>query len=170
MKHFWLIRHAKTADAAPGGDDFERELTAKGQDHGSRMAAYLKRCASDENHRAQWLVTSAAVRARQTSEHVAEAFEVSNDHCIEDPSLYLAPPQQLLESLRETPDDIGCTAIVAHNPGLTWLVNALVRGDQQIDNLPTMGCVLFRSEIDHWADLIQADLVSLMTPKMLKAT
>jgi len=110
---------------------------------------------------------SAANRAKQTSAYVACGFGITPQHTNVEQSLYLADPETLLATLKETPADVSCVALVAHNPGLTWLVNALSADNQQLDNLPTMGCALFASSAAHWSDVGTVSRVSLFTPKKI---
>jgi len=159
------VRHARSADRA--ASDFERELTASGRADGERLASFIASNTQDPAQIPGWLVTSAATRARQTSAYIADAFGVAPERICVERSLYLANPETLIETLRETPADENCVALVAHNPGLTWLVNNLARSDEQLDNLPTMGCALFSCDAADWSELNQARLVSFFTPKLI---
>ena len=165
MKYFWLIRHARSAGTGPS--DFERELSADGRADGKLVSRYLKNNINDPLPIPGWLVTSAASRARQTSDYIAEGFGIRPEHTCVEQSLYLANPETLLSTLKETPAEENCVALVAHNPGLTWLVNALSADDQQLDNLPTMACALFYSDATDWSDVAEVSLVSLFTPKKI---
>ena len=163
LKYFWLIRHARSSHTA--SSDFERGLSASGRADGELMADFLRTTLQDSEHVPGWLITSAAKRAQQTSDYVASAFNVSSEQVNVERSLYLAEPEALLAALQETPADTGCVALVAHNPGLTWLVNDLSEDNQQLENFPTLGCALFASNVDRWSDIHQANRVSLFTPK-----
>ncbi len=165
MKFFWLVRHARSSDA--GSSDFERELSSDGRADAELVARYLKKNTKNPLHIPGWLVTSAATRAKQTSAYVATGFGITPEHTCVEQSLYLADPETLLATLKETPEEESCVALVAHNPGLTWLVNALSADDQQLDNLPTMGCALFESDAAHWSDVVEVSRVALFTPKKI---
>lgn len=175
MKHFWLIRHAKSENAAPGFNsrDFDRDLSNRGRRDGEQMQRWFAQLAAEQaDTRPDWLVTSSAVRAAATSDYVARGFALTSNQTTDDPSLYNAPPEVLLDALRSTPCDARCTAIVAHNPGMTWLVNALTAtvpesSAQQIDNLPTFGCALFRADVKNWSELTVAQRLLLITPQTL---
>ena len=118
-------------------------------------------------YRPTWLVTSNAVRAAATSQFVARGFALGADQCADDAALYHASPELLLEALRSTPAKVPCVALVAHNPGLTWLINTLSDSAEAIDNLPTLGSALFRADVDDWLDITRAQRLLLMTPKLL---
>ena len=74
-------------------------------------------------------------------------------------------PDTQLGVLRATPDNITSVALVAHNPGLTYLINQL-GGAHVTDNLVTWGVGHFVTPSD-WTDLQLrgAELVGLHTPK-----
>ena len=169
MKHFWLIRHAKTeVSAGPGTSDFDRDLNKRGRRDGKKMQAWLARVANAQpQQRPQWLLTSSAVRAVSTSRFVAKGFGLSPDQQYSDEALYLAGPEVLLDALRSTPTHANCVAPVAHNPGITWQVNALSAPTEVINNLPTFGCALFQADVEQWTDLTQATRLELATPKTL---
>ena len=161
------MRHARSEDQA--SSDFARELSPSGRSDANRMTAHF--ASQPQVHRPRWLVTSAAVRAEQTSDYVASGFALSATQRVSEPALYLASPETIVSTLKETPDSIDCVALVAHNPGLTWLINSWSSRSnspqETLDNLPTMGCALFQTDISSWADLATARRASLMTPKML---
>ncbi len=170
MKHFWLIRHAKSAHSIPGTDvsDFDRDLNPRGRRDGEQMQRWFAQLAADQpEYRPDWLVTSTAVRAAATSQFVVDGFALGTDQSTSDSSLYHAGPELVLDVLRSTPADATCAALVAHNPGLTWLVNALTDSSAAIDNLPTLGCALFHSDAQDWTDITRARRLLLMTPKTL---
>ena len=134
----WLIRHAKSSWSEPGLRDFDRPLNKRGQRDGPRMTTWLK----GQSDPATWLWTSTAARAAATARFVQEAFAITDDAVVCTNELYEAGPEQLLDVLRRTPESVTSVALVAHNPGLTWLANSL--GSTAVtDNLPTFGVVRF---------------------------
>jgi phosphohistidine phosphatase len=159
----WLIRHAKSDWSTPGQDDFDRPLNDRGQRDGPRMAAWL----AAQRKPAAWIWCSDAVRARSTAEFVRAGFAAAGPELVLDHRLYLAGPEQLLDVLRETPDTIESVALIAHNPGLTELVN-LLAGSAVLDNLPTFGVAALRVPAP-WVDLRfgAGRMVELVSPKRL---
>lgn len=134
----WLIRHAKSAWSSPGLSDFERPLNGRGQRDGPKMAAWL----AAQTDPATWLWSSTAVRALATARFVQEGFALDDDALATSDDLYHATPETLLDVIRQTPVEVPSVALVAHNPGLTWLVNLLGR-KPVTDNLPTFGVARF---------------------------
>jgi len=157
----WVIRHAKSSWADVGAPDFERPLNRRGDADGIRMGNWLAR----QSDPAAWIWTSDAVRALATARYVATGFEAAKPQIIADHRLYHASAHTARDLLRETPGDIGSVALVAHNPGLTSLVNMLA-GRPVIDNLPTFGLARFdvTGEWRHF-DYGATDLEWLMAPK-----
>ena len=173
MKQFWLIRHAKSANSAPNPEqgDFYRDLNERGRRDGAHMQTWFAQTANNQPAcRPDWLITSNAVRAQSTSEFVASGFSIGADQRISDASIYNAGPESLLDALCSTPADANCVALVAHNPGLTWLVNALSDPAETIDNLPTLGCALFQTDIDDWATITKTRRLLLVSPGVVVKT
>ena len=159
----WVIRHAKSSWGDPGLRDFDRPLNGRGKRDGPRMARWL----GAQSEPAEWLWTSTAARALATAAFVQEGFGIPDDHVVATDELYHASPEALLDTIRSTPSTIGSAAVVAHNPGLTWLVNRLGR-EGVTDNLPTFGVAAFELE-GAWTDVRfgQAKLEILAAPKTI---
>jgi len=160
----WLIRHAKSDWGDPARSDFDRPLNRRGRRDGPRMQSWM----AAQEHPATWIWSSRAARARATAEFVAAAFAASSPTIVEDRRLYLAAPETLLDVLRETPAPEFSVALIAHNPGMTQLVN-LLAGTAVLDNLPTFGIVRFDVQ-DSWSQLRfgGASLDLIMSPKRLE--
>lgn len=151
MKHLWIIRHAKSSWADPGQRDFERDLNKRGERNGLAMQAHLATLTNGPG----WLWCSSAQRARRTAAFVQAGFNIADDYCQTLDELYHADAYQLLDVLQQTPAEIESVAVVAHNPGLTDLVNSLGK-DPVTNNLPTFGVAHF-----HWDCPVDGDFASL---------
>lgn len=164
MKHLWIIRHAKSSWADPEQTDFERGLNARGRRDGERLRGYLAELPNPPS----WLWCSSARRAQDTAAYVCAGFAVAEKRCVTLDSLYHASASAVLDVLQGTPDEVESVAVVAHNPGLTDLVNSLGTGPVT-DNLPTFGIAQFSFAGEHFPDLRfgGASLVQLLTPKSL---
>lgn len=170
----WIIRHAKSSWAEPSQHDFDRGLNARGRRDGNKMMAWLAK----QQHPPTWLWTSDATRALTTTEYVQQGFGLSDDQVQTTHELYHASPEDAVGVLQQTDQRHACVALVAHNPGLTYLVNLLV-GQNVTDNLPTFGVaelLLPQQEQDAWASFRlptpsansrYAELVQLQRPKAL---
>ncbi len=161
--NIWIIRHAKSSWADPHQTDFERPLNHRGERDGLTMQHWL----SEQDAAADWIWTSDAKRALATSSFVQKAFGNANPQVVADHRLYHAGPDTHLSVLKETPENVLNVALVAHNPGLTYLVN-LLGATEVTNNLPTFGVVRFSYD-GPWTDLNfgQATLDYLTSPKRL---
>lgn len=161
----WLIRHAKSDWKTAARSDFERPLNARGERDGPRMARWL----AAQPHPAAWIWTSDAARALATARFVAEGFAAAHPEVLSDHRLYLAGPDQLLAVIQASPADAASVAVVAHNPGLTELVN-LLAGDTVTANLPTFGIACFEVPA-RWTDVRfgTGRLLTVTAPKHLAA-
>jgi phosphohistidine phosphatase len=159
----WIVRHAKSSWADPGKTDFDRPLNARGKRDGPRMQIWL----AAQTHPAQWLVTSCAARALATSVFVAAGFDLAAEVVIEDSRLYLASAETAVDVLRETPADVESVALVAHNPGISHLLDRLI-GEHRSGDLPTFGTARLGFD-GAWPDLQfgACDLELVTSPKRL---
>ncbi|MEO6253107.1 MAG: histidine phosphatase family protein [Ferruginibacter sp.] len=151
MKKLYIIRHAKS-DQSFFGNDFERPLNERGRSDGPLMAKRLL----DKKIKIDRLVSSPAVRAKQTAEMFAETLNMPVDEIFFISALYHAPAEDFYDVIDGLPDTLNAVAIFSHNPGITYFVNSL-RTKIQVDNMPT--CAIFAAEADitHWADFSKAD-------------
>jgi phosphohistidine phosphatase len=153
LTHLWLIRHAKSSWST-GAPDFERPLNERGLRDGEKMRDWL----SNQPWSAQWIWTSPAERARSTATFVHAAWPDAELN--EEPRLYEASSDTILEVARSSPPRVARAAVVGHNPGMTAAVNELA-GRRLIDNLPTFGVACFAF------DEVGAHLLELTGPKRL---
>lgn len=130
----WLIRHAKSSWSNPGKSDFDRPLNSRGKRDGPHMARWL----AEQDDPATWIWSSDAARALATAEFVREGFSAGSDQPVTAHELYLASPELMIDVLKRTPAEIDSVAVVAHNPGTTYLLN-LLTGSNVTDNVPTFG-------------------------------
>lgn len=150
-----LFRHAKAEPARV--DDHSRVLAPRGSKDAAAAGEWLRgrQLAPDLT------LVSTAERARQTWSCVGLPGARYDER------LYLATDDELLEIIRETPEDVGTLVLVGHNPGLERLVWALDDSpharDRSNRGLPT--CALAVLAVDGWADLTGAVLQELVVPR-----
>ena len=118
-----FIRHAHAVEADLfAGGDLERPLTPEGRKRFKRVAARLaKRYPVPDR-----LVSSNAVRARQTAEVLADAFVCSKPDVRDElnPGASVAAIRRVVESLRGA----AWVALVGHEPDFSQTVSAWVAG------------------------------------------
>jgi len=114
-----LLRHAKS-DWSNDEVDLVRPLAERGR----RQAPDAGRWLNTGVPSIDLAVVSPALRARSTWELVAAELDVP-PHARIDERLYAASEQELLEVVRELPEDVRTVILVGHNPGLEALVSRL---------------------------------------------
>ena len=110
------LRHAKS-DWPDGVADHDRPLAARGRREAALAGRWLREHASD----LELVVCSSAKRARQTWKHVARQLDAPPELRI-DERLYAASDRQLVEVVRELPEDLPAVLLIGHNPGLEDVV------------------------------------------------
>ena len=162
--NIWLFRHAKSS-WRNNLSDFERPLNARGERDGPKMARWL----STQTEPPDWLWSSDAARAQATAEFVREGFDLDRARLHLNHDLYLASPETMRDVLRSTPQDISSVAMVAHNPGTTYLLN-LLTDSEVTDNVPTFGTARLSYSGD-WSQLSfgSCKLELFSAPKLIDA-
>ena len=128
-RYLWVLRHGKAASNAPAaGGDNARPLTTRGRRDatalGHRLAAGVGVFGLTDVPLPQVVLTSSAVRTRQTADLVLEAM---GDVPLESlHSLYGASPDTLLGYVGELDDDVTSAMLVGHNPTLYELAFELL--------------------------------------------
>jgi len=172
MKTILILRHAKSDWSAPYNTDFERPLTKRGLRDAPLMGEVLAlfECVPDR------MLSSPAIRARQTAELVAKACGYRLSIHWQD-SFYGGGSQDLISALQRLPNAIERPMLIGHNPTLEETV-ALLLGqvgeswswDFAI-RIPTAGLVCLDVDIVDWPDLEPGDgtLRWFLIPKLVKA-
>jgi len=147
MKTLVILRHAKTQPDAPRGDKV-RELKERGHHDAAAMGAYLRAQVGTPDA----IVTSDAIRARQTAEIVAAELGFDRPLTVE-PRVYTADVETLLDVVRQLPDEAETVILVGHNPGFEELTAALSgRGEDEV-RLPTAAFALLELNLSHWSEV-----------------
>ncbi|MBL7940908.1 MAG: histidine phosphatase family protein [Flavobacteriales bacterium] len=144
MKTLYLCRHAKSSWADPGMDDFDRPLNERGL----RNAPFMAQVFKQRGELLDRIVSSPAKRALTTARSFADALAISNDHFLQDRSIYLAERSTLMHVVNALPTAADRVMLFGHNPGFTELLDHL--SDAGVDNLPTCGLVRIDFALDDW--------------------
>ena len=166
MRRLLLLRHAKSSWKEEGRSDHDRPLNRRGHRDAPVMGALLARQAIVPDR----IVSSTALRARTTAEEVAQAAGFDGE-TQQDPRLYLADPETILEVVRECPDDAETVLVVAHNPGMQSLAVLLARSPEP-EPFPTAALAQIDVQVDTWRRCrlgVPARLAGLWRPKELPA-
>lgn len=145
FKRIFLIRHGKAAAATSGQSDFTRTLTDSGAANAKEMAARL----ATRNLVPQDLISSPAMRALSTAKCFSEIWQFSASSIKTDTSIYESEATTLLALINNLGDSMEQVAIFGHNPGITEIVNYLLK--DQVPDLPTAGVVVIDFPFDNWS-------------------
>lgn len=162
-KQLLIMRHAKSSWSNEGLTDFERPLNKRGLRVAPEMAKYIHL----QGLVPDLIVSSSAVRARQTAELFVENCEdVSEDQLLLNKGFYHAPAETYLEYLGEiTEDSVSIVMFVGHNPGMEDLIETLGGG---WETMPTAAVAHFELGFERWSEFgkpIKATLKKIWRPK-----
>lgn len=122
------------------------------------------------NHQTQLdcIVSSPAVRAKQTAQLLAKGLNFPQDHIVEHASLYGTNEEKMFEVFFEVPQQVNHLMIVGHNPDITYFANQFL--EEPLDYLPTSAVVCVEFDVENWGDVSiqQAKQKFYITPRMLK--
>jgi phosphohistidine phosphatase len=142
-----VMRHAKAGEL-PGGPDFERALKSRGRSDSAAAGEWLR----SRGLQPDAVICSAARRTRQTWQYVSEVLGGHPSFTAEQ-RLYQADAEDLLDIIRETPDEVGTLMYVGHNPAAAELVGVLTGTEPQF---PTSAIAVIGVP-DEWAELSAGD-------------
>jgi phosphohistidine phosphatase len=146
MKTLLLLRHAKSSWKDPGLADFERPLNDRGRKAAEAMGKFI----SKQNIPIDLVISSPAVRARQTIELVLRSSRRSPALRF-DQRVYEASPSRLLEIVTEIEDNPKAVLLVGHNPGMEELLSSLV-GEEQ--HMPTASLAKISLGVKKWEKVL----------------
>jgi phosphohistidine phosphatase len=156
MTKLILLRHAKAVRDDPGGDH-ARGLTQRGRQDARNVGLWLREHALNPDI----ALVSDARRTRETMEELLPHF-ARPPHARVDAKLYLADPRILLKALRAIPHQARNALLVAHNPGIAALANALAGAGEPHDlaqmahSFPTASFAILDFQKD-WRDIGELD-------------
>lgn len=163
MKTLFLLRHAKSHGKDETLPDFERSLTRRGKRVAETVGRYLKTHASVP----QLILSSPAVRARETTELVINAAKWATEVRY-DQRIYTADEMRLGEVVAQIENDRKVALIVAHNPGIEELLLLLTGNREQV---PAGSVAKIRIKATKWSNAVdkRATMEWLVTPRELEA-
>ncbi|MDZ7662131.1 SixA phosphatase family protein [Thiohalophilus sp.] len=160
-QQLWLLRHARADAGDKGMDDIDRPLSHSGREQATRLGQWL----AQQDLRPGLIVSSPAVRARQTIELACQALGVDLNHIHYDPGLYLASRGDLLRIIEDRREPHGPLMLVGHNPGLEellgWLCAEPLPRTQEGQLLTTANLVRIRLEDNDALDEGRSQLIDL---------
>lgn len=161
MKTLYLLRHAKSSWKDETLADIERPLNGRGRKAAQIMGGFLKK----EGAVPDLILSSSAVRARQTTDLVMAAANLSTELRF-DERIYDASAQRLLAVVKQIEKGKKNVLLVGHNPGLEEFLE-LLTGTVEAMPTGTLSKIILRTAT--WAALSgkSGDLEWIARPKEL---
>ena len=162
----YIMRHAKSDWSGPQISDFDRPINKRGTRNAIRIGGWM----NENNHIPQKIISSPALRAKETIELVTEQISKFNleDLTYED-ELYLAGFTQLIEFINTYKDKVQSLMLVGHNPGIENLVNYLCdRSGDKETIVTTANLFIFKFSSDSFNTAVDIiELVEAIKPREL---
>ena len=168
IRELLVLRHGKS-DWKMGVRDFDRPLAPRGRKASKRIGRLLL----EQGLLPDLVVSSPALRARQTAERVCRFAGVEAVRIAWEPVIYEAELETLLEVLSLVPESARRVLVVGHNPGFDELVRHLGKGTfeawDDINLMPSAALAHLEMPAD-WSDLGRgsARCLSLVRPRDLE--
>lgn len=147
MKILYVMRHAQAQPQSQVFDDHGRSLTEQGE----RDVHFIGESLANLHVFPDQIIASSACRAHITAQLIADKIHYPHEHILLEPQCYNAAATTLVQLLRQVDDAKERVLLVAHNPGITSLVQYLTGA--MINTLPAGSVYALNLEIDHWRDL-----------------
>lgn len=165
MFELMLMRHAKS-DWHSHTADIDRPLNERGKQDAMQMGSYLK----EINLIPDKMIVSSAQRTQETASLLLNNLNLADGNLIIDKDLYLAEKETLCDIIELYAGDNQRLLILAHNPGMDYLVSFL---SSELPKLSANGnlmatCSVAYFHIDSCDDLRyqgKGDLRKLIRPK-----
>jgi phosphohistidine phosphatase len=165
MNILYLLRHAQAEPGRAYDDDRDRPLTEDGRHDAGRLGRLL--AATDQLP--DGIVTSAAVRARQTAEALSEGGQWKVDVPLRTShALYQAQPADVLDEIQALPDELGAVLLVGHEPAWSTTVSQFL-GSANVSLSPGT-CVRIDTADQPWREVQFGDgmLRWMLPPGLLR--
>lgn len=165
MRTLILIRHAEASWGQAGMADFDRTLTSQGLLDAAMMSEHL----AGAGLVVQKMMSSTAKRACMTTVYFSKALGILESDVDYQKELYLASPTKLLEKISRCDDSVSQLLVVAHNPGISELIEVLTH--RYMQDLPACAAMAIRFDLAHWADIVsgQGEVIYDQYPQKLRA-
>lgn len=163
------MRHAKS-DWHSHTADIDRPLNERGRQDALRMGEYLKQ----QNLVPDIMIVSSAQRTLETASLLLTNLPLDEENVIVDEALYLADSETLLETIELYASDNQRLLILAHNPGMDYLVSYLASTPPPLSDsgklMTTCAAAVFSIDsLDTLKKSGRAELKNLFRPKEISA-
>ncbi len=146
-KTLFIVRHGKARPKEGGEKDQDRPLDAEGLRTSSRLGAYLYNKSADISA----IVSSNALRAKQTAEQIADQIDYDIAKIIFNEDIYEASVRIILERVNEFNNEWSEVILVGHNPVLSYFVEYIT--GYHFDGMEAGSLVKIACDVDDWKEI-----------------
>ena len=160
MKRLTLMRHADARWNDPAISDLERPLNRRGIGAAQAMARRLLELQLIPD----LLLTSPARRTQQTADIVARELSLPARRVRREEALYLASAADMLKLVHATGPRVAHLLVVAHNPGVSELVQLLLPQRGTV-GMATAAVCSIAFDATHWSAIASAAVTDVQREK-----
>ncbi len=166
MKRLILVRHAKSSWSNSEMEDRDRPLNERGRNASPKIGKWL----AENNYQPDQVISSSAVRCRETWDGIAGKLKPVSDIRFED-FLYLATDQEMLDVLHKAGGDT--VLMLGHMPGIGDFTRELRRDPPPLHGIfgkyPTGAATVMEFRTDDWVQVHPGDGIfeAYITPRDL---
>lgn len=163
MKTILFLRHGKSDLLSDFSLDHERPLAERGIQAARAVGAFLR----ETGHIPARVLTSSALRARQTLAEVRAGGSWPHVDTVVDDGLYESSPEHVLRVLRGQPDEVDSLLLVGHEPTWSGTVSRLIGGGTV--RYPTAALARVDLDVHRWqaVQFGAGRLIWFVPPKLL---
>jgi phosphohistidine phosphatase len=165
MKRLILVRHAKTEPYTDARTDFERKLKNRGRKDTLLVARDLQQ----HGIYPDLIISSPAVRAFQTAQLFAKAYEIESESIVLAQFVYDGDTTEgMLHGFATLSGEVQTVMVVGHNPDMATLSMKLSSTD--FFHFPTCAVTVISFSVSDWNDVSVGTgrVERFVYPKMLK--
>ena len=161
MKYLLIVRHAESS-LNNYLKDFDRPLNDRGTTETKIMIDKL----IDKNFIPDYIISSGAKRALSTTQIIAENIGYIKEKIEIDNMIYNSSIEDILNLIKNVPDDYNKVLITGHNPTFHFLSQEL--SSEKIIKFPTcsMFCISFNNK--KWININRGKKVFMIFPELYK--
>lgn len=163
MKHFTLIRHAKSSWDYSTLSDHERPLSPRGIKAAPAIGEAFYHQLSNRRPMPDYFLTSTAVRAKETAKAILPYF--TNAKLSETSDLYCASEDSIIETASQLDESVNHVVFFGHNPAFHTICSRI---DQKFHPIkyPTCAVASFELDIEFWGEgiALAGKCVSFLKP------
>lgn len=147
MKRLVLVRHAKAVHWGYD-DDFNRELTGRGESDASRVSHHLETLGIIPDR----IISSPASRALQTAVIFTGNLHFPQKDIIKKQELYHGlTTGELMDLIQSMPEETTCVFLFGHNPSFEFYARGLCNAFY--GEMPTSSAVVIDFKVDLWKEV-----------------